>query len=139
MVRNSRLGARRRRRGAAMVEMALILPIFLLLTVGLIEFGRAFMVQQMVTNASRDGARLGSLPGIGNSEVEASVRQSLTVGRIDSNVVRVTVTPTNLQEAQTGAQVRVGIQVAFQDVSWMPAPWFLGQANLSSETVMRRE
>ena len=46
------------RRGTAMVEMALVLPIFLMLVLGIIEFGRAMMIANLVTNAAREGARV---------------------------------------------------------------------------------
>jgi len=42
---------RSRRRGAALVEFAVIAPLFFLLVVGVIEFGRAMMVKQIITNA----------------------------------------------------------------------------------------
>jgi len=45
------------RRGVAAVEFAIIAPVFILLIVGFIEIGRAMMVQQVLTNASRVGAR----------------------------------------------------------------------------------
>ena len=47
----------RRERGAAAVEMALILPVLLLLVGGIIDLGRAFMMQIMLTNAAREGTR----------------------------------------------------------------------------------
>ena len=49
------------RKGSAMVEMALVLPMFLLLMVGIVEFSRVLMVQQVITNAAREGARAGSI------------------------------------------------------------------------------
>ena len=48
-----------RRRGAAMVEFALIAPVFLILVTGIVELGRGIVVQQLLTNASRQGARIG--------------------------------------------------------------------------------
>ncbi len=122
-----------------MVEMALVLPLFILIIVGIIEFGRAFMVQQMVTNASREGARHASLPNTTENEVVALVRDSLATGRINRDVVQVTVTPTNLQNATTGTQVSVEVRLPYSDVAWMPTPWFLGQTTLNSVTVMRHE
>jgi Flp pilus assembly protein TadG len=117
----------------------LTLPVFLTMTVGVIECGRGFMVQQMVTNAAREGARHGILPGATNAEVAAKAKEYLAAGSIDPAKVEVTVTPTNLQAAKTGAQVKVHIKVRYMDVTWMPAPWFLGQANLTSDTTMRHE
>ena len=45
------------RRGQAAVEFALVLPIFLLLMVGMLEFARAWNLHQSVTDAVREGAR----------------------------------------------------------------------------------
>jgi len=130
---------RRPRRGVATLELALILPVFLTLTVGIIEFGRGFMVQQVVTNAAREGARHAILPGVTNAEVTAKAREFLAAGRVDPSKVEVTTTPANLQTATTGTQVRVQVRVAYADVTWIPVPWFLGQTSLASETVMRHE
>lgn len=46
-------------RGAALVEFAIVLPLLLLLLVGMIEFGLLFYNKQVLTNASREGARAG--------------------------------------------------------------------------------
>lgn len=50
----------RSERGAAMVEMALILPIIILLFLGMIDFGRALFLYNNLTNAAREGARFGA-------------------------------------------------------------------------------
>ena len=52
-----------RERGAAAVEMALVLPILLLLVGGIIDFGRFFFTQVQITNAAREGARAAIIPG----------------------------------------------------------------------------
>ena len=49
--------ARPPRRGATIVEAALVLPIVLLFLFGVIEYGRYLLVLQVSTNAARDGAR----------------------------------------------------------------------------------
>jgi hypothetical protein len=46
-------------RGVAMVEFAIILPLLLVLTFGIIEFGLVLYNKQVITNASREGARAG--------------------------------------------------------------------------------
>ena len=50
------------RRAAAIVEFALIAPLFLLLFLGIVEMGRLLMVQGMLVNAAREGARQATLP-----------------------------------------------------------------------------
>ena len=47
-----------RRRGAAAVEFALVLPVLVILMVGLWEAGRIIQVQQILSNAAREGARV---------------------------------------------------------------------------------
>lgn len=59
--RNVRLG--RRRRGQAMVEFALVAPIFFLLIFGVIEGGRFILYYQALNNATRDGARYAIVHG----------------------------------------------------------------------------
>ena len=46
-------------RGAAVVEFAIVLPFLMLLLIGIIELGLLFYNQQVLTNASREGARSG--------------------------------------------------------------------------------
>ena len=50
----------RAERGAVAVEFAILLPVFLLLVFGIMDFGHAFYMKQMVSNASREGARYGA-------------------------------------------------------------------------------
>ena len=45
--------------GAALVEFAMVLPLLLLLLFGIVEFGLLFYNKQVLTNASREGARAG--------------------------------------------------------------------------------
>jgi Flp pilus assembly protein TadG len=47
----------RPRRGQALIEFALILPVILLLVVGMLEFARAWNLHQVMTDAAREGAR----------------------------------------------------------------------------------
>jgi Flp pilus assembly protein TadG len=51
----------RRERGAVAVEMAIILPLLLLVVGGIVDFGRLLFTQNIVTNAAREGARAWSL------------------------------------------------------------------------------
>lgn len=140
MARNQRSFQRRSRAGATTLELAFTLPMFLTLTVGSIEFGRAFMVQQMVTNAAREGARHGVVAGTTADQVKTKVIDYLAAGRIQVSPDEITVTPATLSSAtKSGQQVQVEIRVPYGNVTWMPVPWFLGRATLASETTMRHE
>jgi Flp pilus assembly protein TadG len=50
-------GRPERRTGAAAVELAVLLPILAILLLGLWELGRLIWVQQVLSNAAREGAR----------------------------------------------------------------------------------
>jgi Flp pilus assembly pilin Flp len=69
-------------RGATAVEFALVLPLFVLLMLGIIDFGRYFFVQHTVQFATREGTRLalvgGTLPnpdGTPMSRVASIIRK----------------------------------------------------------------
>ena len=51
----------RRERGQALVEFALVLPIFLILVLGIVDFGWALRSWITVTNSAREGARMGAV------------------------------------------------------------------------------
>ena len=52
--------ANRREAGQGLVELGIIVVLLLALTMGVVQFGHAFMVANMITHAARDGARLGA-------------------------------------------------------------------------------
>lgn len=128
---------RRYRRGAAVVEFAVVAPVFFLFVFGMIEYGRLVMVQQVLTNASREGARMGILDNSTTSEVTAAVDSYLANSTIAGATV--TVTPSPPSSAGYGEPVTVTVHVPFNQVSWLPSPMFLGGRTLSASTVMRRE
>src|SRR3974390_1590511 len=66
-----------RRRGASAVEFAVVAPFFFLLVLGLIEFGRALMVQHMLNNAARIGARVATIEGKANSDVTTAINTAM--------------------------------------------------------------
>jgi Flp pilus assembly protein TadG len=64
---------RARRRGAAMVEMALILPILVALTFGILEYGWMFYRVAQINLASRHGVRTAVRPAADQAEVETAI------------------------------------------------------------------
>ncbi len=49
----------KKRLGSSLIEMALVMPLFILILDGCIEFGIIFYNKAVITNASREGARYG--------------------------------------------------------------------------------
>jgi Flp pilus assembly protein TadG len=71
---------RKKERGAALIESAITIPIILLISVGIFEFGRAYQTWQVLTNAAREGARQAILYGKSDADVRAAVRNYIDVG-----------------------------------------------------------
>jgi Flp pilus assembly protein TadG len=69
-------------RGAALIEAAVTIPIILLISVGIFEFGRAYQTWQVLTNAAREGARVAVIEGTSDAQITAAVRGYLTIGGI---------------------------------------------------------
>ncbi|NQU25254.1 MAG: pilus assembly protein [Candidatus Nealsonbacteria bacterium] len=129
---------RKRRRGAAAVEFAFVAPVFFMLVLGMLEFGRMVMVQQVITNGSREGARVAVLDGTTGAEVVAAVQDYMSAANVSG--VNVTVDPTEPTSAGYGDPVTVTVSVPFSEVSWLPSPFMIGgDTNLTAATVMRRE
>lgn len=125
------------RAGVAVVEFAVIAPLFFLLILGMIEFGRMVMVQQVITNASREGARTAIVQGATNTDVVGVVQNYLAAGGVRGATVSVSPDPIDL--AGYGDPVTVTVSVPFRQVSWLPTPMFLGDTQLRATTTMRRE
>ena len=70
----------RSEKGAALIEAAITVPIILLISVGIFEFGRAYQTQQVLTNASREGARIAVLEGTSDADIRARVAQYVKGG-----------------------------------------------------------
>lgn len=137
-----RTGTRLGDAGQALVEIAIALPILLALLVGIFEFARAYNVQQVITNAAREGAREGVLPSKGQADAEARTNARLS----DANIVSATVTYVCSGGCTTGDEVRVTVTVPYTFVFIGPVLSLFasgdndpGTINLSSTAAMRKE
>ncbi len=101
---------RDRQRGAAAVEFALVLPLLLTLVLGAIDWGWFFFIDQLVTNAAREGARAGSVlpprPTSTASQAEDAAEQAAS-----AYLTRATLTPTGVAASFTTVDGTDAIQV----------------------------
>ena len=67
-----------------MLEAAFVLPIILLVSIGIFEFGRAYQTMQVITNAAREGARVAVLPNTTADDVRGRVNAYLESGQLAS-------------------------------------------------------
>ena len=141
---------RQGRRGTVTVEMALVLPIFTMLVFGIIEFGRGFMIMQLVTNAAREGCRKGIIDGSTNSDVTNYIQTFMqTSGNVATSATTVTITvtpaagnPTNptssLATCSSRDLVTVKVDIPFSAVQLITAKYLAGKT-LTGQASMRHE
>jgi Flp pilus assembly protein TadG len=70
------LRRRRGARGAALIEFVLVLPLFLTILLGVIDWGWYFVVREIAINATREGARIGSVAA--RTAAEGNARIAVT-------------------------------------------------------------
>jgi Flp pilus assembly protein TadG len=110
-------------RGQALLETALTLPLLLLVSISIFEFGRAYQTWQVLTNAAREGARVAVLPNADLSGVTARVKQYLQDGQLaDYNSAGVTAdfNKTLNLGATTGSGTLVTVTYPFQFMVLQP-------------------
>lgn len=80
-------------RGQALVEMALLVPLLLLVVVGLVHLGWALNAHQVITTAAREGARVGTRAGATTATMRAVVLDVCRNAGLDTAGVTVEATP----------------------------------------------
>jgi hypothetical protein len=111
-------------RGQSMAEMALVLPLFLLLVFGIVEIGRAFAARQALTSAAREGARILVLPfGPGLPYTTEGAVQAAALNRarayLSSSGVSVG-QETEIRRVRLLPGERVGLQITHQFQTPLP-------------------
>ena len=131
--------------GQALAEVAIALPILLLMLVGIFEFARAYQIQQVVVNAAREGARQGVLQTVDVDSVTNVVNRYLAGGSISGATIVLTgvgaaaaagdVTTVQVSVPYTFSLIGPLIRLATKD----PGRTGPGDITLSSQATMRHE
>lgn len=146
--------------GQAIVEFAFVLPLLCIIVVGLIEFGVLFYDKAAVTNASREGARVGmtftTVDGSywAEGDMQAAVSQKVNdylqtrlisfggPATINTVATRTNVSPRyNYDAYMSATEGKVDVVVTYTH-RYLALPSFMGWGrtiNISAETVMRLE
>ena len=135
--------------GATLVEFAIILPVFLLLLFGIIEFGLLLYNQGIITHAAREGARAGVVynfgtnPNVNNrisvGEIEAKVNSYIQGNLVSFPSAAPVINVSNICPNQTSSGQELTVRVTY-NYSFLVLPNFVaalaGGVNLQSEAVM---
>jgi len=135
-------------RGAELIEFALALPLLLVIIMGIFDFGLAFQRYEVLTNAAREGARLGSLQATySQADIEDRVLDYAEAAGLNRNDVTPVVTMNqdiSLAGGTTVNGVRVRVDFTHQFSFVGPIMALIGANSMTSVTLratstMRRE
>jgi Flp pilus assembly protein TadG len=135
-------------RGTALLEAAITIPILLLIAVGIFEFGRAYQTWQVLTNASREAARMAVTPYVTSGAPESRARQYMQDGGLPYySSAAVTIAPTTVTvNGVAVSATSVTIDYPFQFIVLQPVARLIspgtnlgGALTMRSATVMRNE
>ncbi len=121
------------------VEMALIAPVLLLLTFGLIEYGWMFLKSQELTNAARRGARVAVRADATTSDVTSAIGDIMMACDLDGSGYQVTITPSDVASAATCDVITVQISLPYANISLTGTPFIPTPTNVRASTSMAKE
>lgn len=130
----------KREEGAAAVEFALLLPLLMMILFGIIEFGLVLFNQEVITNASREGARFGIVignPRPATGQIQDVVNTYLTNAGLNSGNATVSVAGA---QGASGSDLTVSVTFPY---TFLVLPNFAASLtdslNLNAATVMKLE
>ena len=134
------------RRGAAIIEMALVLTLLLNLTFGMVEFGYYMYVKNSFANAAREGVRACMVPGAVNSDVTTAVTNALSGAKFPANSYSSSITDTSgnsldVSTTTQGSSIEVTVSGTWGTVGngFRPLKLIGSTKTVSSLCVMRKE
>lgn len=135
----------RSERGAELVEMALVLPVLLMVLVGIVEFGFMFQRFLVLSNAANEGARVAILPSYGAGDAEARAIAYAEQSGLPTGSVTAVMTP-NIAMTEGGRCARgrrVTVTHAYQLTYINPIAAMFGPSlaniNLRGTSTMREQ
>ena len=127
---------RSRRRGAAAAELAVCLPLIILLVLATIEACTMIYLKQSLTVAAYEGARTALTPGATSADVTTQATQVLTDRDVQGGSVALT--PLVFETAATGSYLRVQA-TAPCDMNGGLGSWFYQGKSLTGTVEVMKE
>ncbi|HWB52868.1 MAG TPA: TadE/TadG family type IV pilus assembly protein [Tepidisphaeraceae bacterium] len=128
-----------RRRGGAVLETALVLPVLISITFGAIEFGYYFWIQNTLEGAARNGARAAIISGATNTDVTSAVNAELTAAGLKTSSYTITTNPTSISGASAGTNITVTVGSTWGQVGFKALGIIGSSQSINGTCVMRHE
>lgn len=126
--------SRNDRRGAALVEMAVFLPVFFMITMATIETCRVIYVRQSLTIAAYECARIGIVPGMTQDAISTQCDLILSGRNVKQGTLQLT--PTNLASLQFGDILTVTVSAPADSNSLVGSWFYQGKTLTESVRIM---
>ncbi len=124
------------RRGTAVVELAITLPVFVLILLGTIETTTMIFLQQSLEICAYQGARVALIPSSTSTKVNSYCATVLTDRKVKS--ASVSVSPANYETLPYGTLIQVQVTAPCSNNSPF-SPWFYGGRSLTGEVTLMKE
>lgn len=134
-------------KGLAMIEAAIILPLFLLVMFAIMEFGLVLYDKAVITNASREAARSGIAlrsPKLTKAEIETVATDYCTANLANFNPANLTVNADQPDPPNFGTPLKVEVTYQYDFVlgnffSFLSGGVIPNSLTLPAETSMNNE
>jgi Flp pilus assembly protein TadG len=132
-------GWRRRRqgrstRGVAAAELAVCLPVIVLMVIATIEACSAIFLKQSLTVAAYEGVRTALQEGITTGEIQATCNQILSDRKVQG--ASITVTPADIAALEAGEYVDVTVTAPCDANSLVPTSFYRGRTLSATASMM---
>lgn len=122
------------KKGQSLVELAIVLPVILVIIGGIFDFGRIFNAYLVISNGAREGARM-AITGSTNNEITNIINQNTST--LESSQITITINPSTNRISGQSVSVQidydVDLVIPIIDII-LPDPF-----PITSKTVMRME
>lgn len=123
-----------KKRGLAAVEVALLLPVFMLLMMGIMDGARLYWTRNVVQDAAFEGARMAILFEPSNTDIETYIAEELSAGGVKQSAT----VAIGARESDEPVQVSVSVPFEFFIMDGF-IPSLTGSKFISATAVMTHE
>lgn len=123
------------RHGGSLVELILALPLLLMLTFGMVDYGYFFFAKNSLISAAQIGCRAAVPQSATNSTVSSAISASLTASGFGNSTYTVTTNPNTISGVAKGTTITVTVSATWSNIGFHTLPTYLGGIDPSKQVV----
>jgi Flp pilus assembly protein TadG len=135
LMRQQKSSRRWRCSGASILEMSLVLPILIMLSFGVVDYGYFFYLKNTFQGAALAGARAAIPYTATNANVSAIVTQMMTAAGFPANKYTLATSPSSVSGLSAGTPITVTVSATWSNIGTSALSTTLGGINGSKQIV----